>query len=379
MSKIEDLTGRVYGSLTVICQDLDCSRVAWICDCKCGGFRSKVRSLELKNGEVKECSGCVREKVLLNLIEKSSTRVNHYFCVTEDFRPHKKVEVMCHAHGMYTQKPYDMLKGKVGCKACQKQIIKDTGLALFHDRVSSLYAGKYTYPYIEHEYKSSTSTISVLCKDHGLFRTVAAQHSKGHSCFKCYWSMSNSEFTSKAALTHGDTYDYSLVKYEGSHKKVDILCKRHGCFSQSPNSHFCGSGCPTCAFEGRSYDFLFKYQSCKELGESEGCIYVIKGTNETEEFVKVGISRNFKNRLSALNKSDYTFSVVEIFTCNNLTSATVEGSMLEWKKAHRAHYWPRKPFDGRGECFTMESLPEILTKIGEELMKYTHNSESLSE
>lgn len=45
---------------------------------------------------------------------------------------------------------------------------------------------------------------------------------------------------------HGDTYDYSNVKYEKMEKPVDIICRIHGSFSQTPHGHLKGNGCPEC-------------------------------------------------------------------------------------------------------------------------------------
>lgn len=58
---------------------------------------------------------------------------------------------------------------------------------------------------------------------------------------------SKEEFIAKAKKIHGDKYDYSLVEYNGSTKKVTIVCKFHGEFSQTPNIHLGGHGCPRCA------------------------------------------------------------------------------------------------------------------------------------
>jgi hypothetical protein len=45
---------------------------------------------------------------------------------------------------------------------------------------------------------------------------------------------------------HGETYDYSKVKYKGTKNKVEIICKKHGIFRQRPQTHWLGSGCPLC-------------------------------------------------------------------------------------------------------------------------------------
>lgn len=56
-------------------------------------------------------------------------------------------------------------------------------------------------------------------------------------------------FLEKATKVHGDKYDYSKVVYEGSQIKVDIICKMHGTFLQSPANHIRGQGCRACGSE----------------------------------------------------------------------------------------------------------------------------------
>jgi hypothetical protein len=45
---------------------------------------------------------------------------------------------------------------------------------------------------------------------------------------------------------HGDKYIYDLVVYEKAIIKVSIICKIHGIFNITPNSHINGSGCYKC-------------------------------------------------------------------------------------------------------------------------------------
>lgn len=45
---------------------------------------------------------------------------------------------------------------------------------------------------------------------------------------------------------HGDKYDYSLVEYVKAICKVKVVCKKHGTFEITPNSHLNGSGCYKC-------------------------------------------------------------------------------------------------------------------------------------
>ena len=58
--------------------------------------------------------------------------------------------------------------------------------------------------------------------------------------------LSIEEFIEKSKKVHGDKYDYSLVDYVNAITKVKIVCKIHGDFEQTPNTHLGGGGCKKC-------------------------------------------------------------------------------------------------------------------------------------
>lgn len=43
-------------------------------------------------------------------------------------------------------------------------------------------------------------------------------------------------------------YNYSKVNYKNAHTPVEIICKKHGSFWQTPNKHLDGKGCPKCFY-----------------------------------------------------------------------------------------------------------------------------------
>lgn len=63
--------------------------------------------------------------------------------------------------------------------------------------------------------------------------------------------METEDFIKKARKIHGDTYDYSKVKYVNYRKNVCITCKKHGDFFQTPDKHLQGHGCQKCYDERR--------------------------------------------------------------------------------------------------------------------------------
>lgn len=66
-------------------------------------------------------------------------------------------------------------------------------------------------------------------------------------------------FLNKARLIHGDKYDYSKIVYTHCKNKIEIICRKHGVFHQTPTTHLKGCGCQKCGLEKttsyRKYNF----------------------------------------------------------------------------------------------------------------------------
>lgn len=56
-------------------------------------------------------------------------------------------------------------------------------------------------------------------------------------------------FIERSLAVHGDKYNYSKSVYKGTKAKIEIICKRHGSFWQTPTHHFEGRGCQQCGHE----------------------------------------------------------------------------------------------------------------------------------
>ena len=110
------------------------------------------------------------------------------------------------------------------------------------------------YIYDESVYTDYLTPLCVICPIHGRFYPSPLNHiSAKKGCTSCgrlvrdrKQSMTTDEFIQKSKVVHGDTYDYSLVKYTNTKTKVKIICKEHGVFEQIPNSHIVGKGCSNC-------------------------------------------------------------------------------------------------------------------------------------
>lgn len=64
------------------------------------------------------------------------------------------------------------------------------------------------------------------------------------------------EFIRRSKLVHGDECDYSHVEYVNVKTPVAIICRKHGPFTQAPEQHMLGHGCPVCAKEKRKASML---------------------------------------------------------------------------------------------------------------------------
>lgn len=108
------------------------------------------------------------------------------------------------------------------------------------------------YNYSKSVYIDTKTKIEIICKKHGSFWQTPNDHiSGGYGCAKCAGNYSDlGTFIQKAGEVHKGFYTYSLTDYIEAKRKVVITCPKHGDFEQTPNNHLSGNGCPTCAYTG---------------------------------------------------------------------------------------------------------------------------------
>jgi hypothetical protein len=156
----------------------------------------------------------------------------------------KKVIIECKEHGEFYKFSQVLLRGS-GCSKCETKNYKiDTNM--FIERAIKIHGNLYDYSLVE--YTNDRLNVKIKCIKHGIFEQVASTHLSGHGCIKCSgrYKYTTEEFIEKAIIKHGKIYDYSLVNYTNAHKKVKIICKKHGEFSQKPTAHLLGKGCSSC-------------------------------------------------------------------------------------------------------------------------------------
>lgn len=162
-----------------------------------------------------------------------------------------EVEIGCHKHGNFFQKPRNHLFGW-GCVKCKNE---KTGLRCkftggrFLEKAHKKHGN--TYRYFD-DYIDMTTLIDIECELHGIFTQRPVNHLQGQGCPRCKAAKisrsktySNEEFLQRARTKHGDTYEYPDA-YVDAAQKLRIVCSSHGSFYQTGHNHLNGQGCPIC-------------------------------------------------------------------------------------------------------------------------------------
>lgn len=219
-----------------------------------------------------------------------------------------KVEIICSVHGSFYQTPNDHKNGH-GCPMCARNMSDQTNIIKCFRKV---HGDKYDYS--KFKYKGNSFKSIIICPIHGEFLQNPCSHLDGHGCPKCIGRYrTTDEIITLFRKVHGDKYDYSKVNYKGVGSKVEIICRTHGSFYQTPSSHLCLHGCPRCReSKGESlirsyldncnisYETQKRFKDCKDkrplpfdfyLPDYNMCIEY----DGVQHFIPVGAFGSFEN------------------------------------------------------------------------------------
>lgn len=223
---------------------------------------------------------------------------------------------------------------------------------------NSVHKNKYDYSKVS--YLSARKKVTITCSKHGDFQQTLNNHYNfKQGCPDCgHESTANKRrkdvavFVREANDVHLGKYSYENSKYINDGSKLSITCKIHGDFQQRPNDHLFGQGCPKCYIPIGTN--LKKWLSfCEERNRSTCTLYVIRCFNDSEEFVKIGItSRAINERFN--HRMPYSFEIIK----------EIKGSPdFIWNKEKEYHrlfkskkYIPKIKFEGHTECFDVSII-----------------------
>lgn len=291
----------------------------------------------------------------------------------------------------------------------------------FLRRSREKHGNKYNYDSVV--FRKASEKVEIICPVHGSFIQQASVHATGAGCQRCAGKsiLNKEDFILRATQIHNGRYKYSKVVYEGVEKKVEITCKIHGSFWQTPSAHIKQKqNCPSCANDkagkwkipntnvfmdkakkvhGDKYDYSrVEYKRSNQAVEilcnhceeyfhqtpnahlaGKGCrscnlsgftysksayLYVLK----CEDTIKVGITNKTpQDRARDVSRSSgKEFHVYESFNLlRGCDALQIENELLA--EMREEYTRPPEKFNGYTECFVNVDVQDLLKRINDKL------------
>ncbi len=153
------------------------------------------------------------------------------------------------------------------------------------------------------------------------------------------------QFVDKAVGVHGNSYDYSKAVYVTSHTKLIIQCKKHGDFTQRPNDHLQGNGCPQCKYEKIASMKRHNVDTfIKKAKEVHGNVYDYKDVVYVNAVTKVKITCSLHGTFTQ-TPDKHISGRTACPQCSYVISVG-ERKISMWLEHHGIQYEREKRFDG---------------------------------
>lgn len=224
-------------------------------------------------------------------------------------------------------------------------------------------------------FQTINDKIILCCPKHGDFtitpRAIFQQHQGCRRCGRHKQSTARrkdtSQFIADATAAHGDLYDYSQTVYTTSKAKVNIICKVHGLFSQSPDNHINKKqGCPVCGNSRKNgkggYTHAYFLNNPTEQTKP-GILYAAIITNGDEKSIKIGITS--KTTQQRFDRGEYKKMNIEVLYERHMTlyeAFITEQDIIERLQPHR--FFTNAQFSGHTECFRIcDDVNSVISEV----------------
>lgn len=145
--------------------------------------------------------------------------------------------------------------------------MKKSTKEIFIEKVMKLYNNLYDYSNVH--YINNKTKVEIKCtKCKTIFFQSPNNHLNFHGCPFCAKinrtklnTFDTKIFIKKANIKYNNKYNYENSIYINSKTKIEIICNKHGVFSQKPSDHLSGRGCYKCGLESKKrrktlFDFI---------------------------------------------------------------------------------------------------------------------------
>lgn len=178
------------------------------------------------------CKYCLgtNKKTTKSFSKELHNKFKHLTVIGEYIGAHVPIKVECRHHGEFTQKPYVILDSINGCPKCALINIASKNTLTtkdFIEKANNVHKGIYSYR--NAQYTKAHEQITVTCKTHGDWSTLARNHI--HCASGCPVCADNS-ISSKIEKQVGNWLKkYTQIKRNDRKrlkgKEIDILCKNN--------------------------------------------------------------------------------------------------------------------------------------------------------
>jgi len=217
------------------------------------------------------------------------------------------------------------------------------------------------YDYTNVIYVNSKTKVEIICEKHGSFWQRPPAHKVGKGCSVCVGQGKRTlqQVLAKFVEVHLDKYDYSLVSYVNEATKVRIICQEHGEFTQSPNKHKMGRGCPKCGIQSMvacRESTGWGYTEWEVAGNTSKVfdsfkVYIIECWNDNERFIKIGKTfRSVFDRFSKPRDMPYNYKILKVIEGDAREISELEIALHRLNKEYSCEVTQK--FSGSTECFS---------------------------
>lgn len=215
------------------------------------------------------------------------------------------------------------------------------------DRFRLKHGNKYDYSQVV--YRRGLDEVTIVCPIHGPFQQSSKDHLSGRGCYHCGHDSTHKKqtkttetFIKQAKKIHEDMYDYTNTIYTNSNTKLNIGCKIHGPFPQSPGHHLMGKGCPDCAKYGFDTN-------------KPATLYYLKIIVDNKEYYKIGITNRTVNKRYKISDKEIIQILHQIHYSSGQEALSEE---TRYKRKYKEYQYqgPNILSSGNTELFTEDIL-----------------------
>lgn len=196
------------------------------------------------------------EEFIHKAILKHPNKLYDYSCSDVNGNKNKILIFCVECEEFFWQTPSNHLQqhGCPYCKAINNSNRCRSNIEEFIIKANLVHGDDYNYDLCN--YINKITPIKIKCNTCGeFFKQTPDVHLSGHGCPPCgilkrtISIKSNiNEFREKAKIVHGDKFIILDQSYKNNTTEIEIVCKIHGAFKQTPEHHLSGHGCPICAY-----------------------------------------------------------------------------------------------------------------------------------